>query len=130
MQDDTTTKRPSNPASIFDCTVATYNFIRAMTHPVIALLTIGLSVSIILHWQSTGPWADFFQLIILAALSMKVLAWIIWASLWEGWEWVEDEWLEDDDDDMGGMSEDIWRTRDEEEITGMAGIVQDEEERW
>jgi hypothetical protein len=50
--------------------------------------------------------------------------------LWEGWQWVEDEWLEDDDDDMGGMSEDIWRTRDEEEITGMVGRVQDEEERW
>lgn len=101
-----------------------------MTHPVIALLTIGLSVSIVLHWQSTGPWTDFFQLIILAALFMKVLAWIIWASLWEGWEWVEDEWLEDDDDDMGGIREDIWRTRDEEEITGMVGRVQDEEERW
>ncbi|KFY24111.1 hypothetical protein V493_05435 [Pseudogymnoascus sp. VKM F-4281 (FW-2241)] len=94
-----------------------------MTHPVLTLLTIGLSVSIVLHWQSTDPWTNFLQLIVLAALSMKVLAWIIWASLWEGWEWVED----DEDEDEREMR-DYWRTMDEEEISGMVGRVIDGEE--
>ncbi|OBT65710.1 hypothetical protein VE03_03371 [Pseudogymnoascus sp. 23342-1-I1] len=76
-----------------------------MAHPILALLTIGLSICIVLRWQSTGPWTDFLQLIILAALFMKVLAWIIWASLWEGWEWVED----DEDEDEEGETRDYWQ---------------------
>ncbi|OBT89961.1 hypothetical protein VE02_01588 [Pseudogymnoascus sp. 03VT05] len=97
-----------------------------MTHPILALLTIGLSICIVLHWQSTGPWTDFFQLIILAALSMKVLAWIIWASLWEGWEWMEEEDEEDEDEER--ELRDYWRRRDEEEISGMVGSVIDGDE--
>ncbi|KFZ09995.1 hypothetical protein V501_05381 [Pseudogymnoascus sp. VKM F-4519 (FW-2642)] len=97
-----------------------------MTHPVLALLTIGLSICIVLRWQSTGPWTDFFQLIILAALSMKVLAWIIWASLWEGWEWVEDD--DDEYEDEEREIREYWRMRDEEEMSGMVGSVIDGEE--
>ncbi|KFY10912.1 hypothetical protein V492_04783 [Pseudogymnoascus sp. VKM F-4246] len=102
-----------------------------MTHPVFALLTIGLSICIVLRWQSTGPWTDVFQLIILAALSMKVLAWIIWASLWEGWSWVEDDEDEDDDDEdeyEEREARDYWRRRDEEEMSGMVGSVIDLED--
>ncbi|KFY77992.1 hypothetical protein V499_02762 [Pseudogymnoascus sp. VKM F-103] len=97
-----------------------------MTHPVLALLSIGLSICIVLRWQSTGPWTDFFQLIILAALSMKVLAWIIWASLWEGWEWVEDD--DDEYEDEEREIREYWRMRDEEEMSGMVGSVIDGEE--
>ncbi|KFY44136.1 hypothetical protein V494_01622 [Pseudogymnoascus sp. VKM F-4513 (FW-928)] len=101
-----------------------------MTHPLFTLLTIGLSIFIVLRWQSTGPWTDFFQLIILAALSMKVLAWIIWASLWEGWSWIEDDEDEDDDEDEYEEREtrDYWRRRDEEEMSGMVGSVIDLED--
>ncbi|OBT58877.1 hypothetical protein VE04_00917 [Pseudogymnoascus sp. 24MN13] len=97
-----------------------------MTHPVLALLSIGLSICIVLRWQSTGPRTDFFQLIILAALSMKVLAWIIWASLWEGWEWVEDD--DDEYEDEEREIREYWRMRDEEEMSGMVGSVIDGEE--
>ncbi|KFY47524.1 hypothetical protein V496_10615 [Pseudogymnoascus sp. VKM F-4515 (FW-2607)] len=97
-----------------------------MTHPVLALLAIGLSICIVLRWQSTGPWTDFFQLIIVVALSMKVLAWVIWASLWEGWEWVGDD--EDEDGYEEGEMRDYWRRRDEEEMSGMVGSVIDGEE--
>ncbi|KFY20898.1 hypothetical protein V491_03334 [Pseudogymnoascus sp. VKM F-3775] len=89
-----------------------------MTHPVLAIFTVGLSICIVLRWQSTGPWIAFFQLIIVAALSMKVLAWTIWASLWEGWEWVEDDDEDDEDEDEGGETRNYWRRRDEEEMSG------------
>lgn len=56
---------------------------------------------------------------------MKVLAWIIWASLWEGWEWAEDD---DEYEDEEREIRDYWRRRDEEEMSGMVGSVIDGEE--
>lgn len=57
---------------------------------------------------------------------MKVLAWIIWASLWEGWEWVEDD--EEEEEDEEGEMRNYWRRRDEEEMSGTVGSVIDREE--